>query len=240
MFKVAICDDTPEYRLSTKALLEEWAAARSVSLLIDCFDDGDALLSALSRRSYDVILLDVIMPMLSGIDTCMEIRKENRQTRIVFLSVSPEFGVDAFRVRANNYLLKPLNHDRLYELMDEYAAETTGSEHFIMAKTANMVQKVPIHSISHLEAQDKHVLLFTNSDDVLSITTPLNQLSKVLNIPCFFQCHRSYIVNMNHIRTCTKNTLTMHSGHTIPISRNCAKEFQETYFSFLFGKAGDP
>lgn len=239
MIRIALCDDTDEYLQQTKQLLTLWGSLHEKKLLIDCFDNGDTLLSTLSKQHYDLIFLDIIMPMLSGIDTCADIRKENKQVQIIFMSVSPEFGVDAFRVRANHYLLKPVKKEQLFALMDEYLAECDDSQQFIVARTPNMVRRVPFRTIRYLEAQDKQILIFADRSEILTVTTPLHQLAKELNDPCFFQCHRSYVVNMNFIRSYTKNTVIMENGQALPISRGCAKEFQNAYFAFLFGKAGD-
>lgn len=239
MIRIALCDDTDEYRQQTRQLLEQWGSHHNHNLLIDCFDNGDALLNSLNKQPYDLIFLDIIMPMLSGIDTCAEIRRENKQVRIIFLSVSPEFGVDAFRVRANHYLLKPVQKEQLFGLLDEYLAETDSDQQFLVARTPNMIRKVPFSSIRYLEAQDKQILIFTDGSEILSVTIPLHQLAQELRDPRFFQCHRSYIVNMNYIHSYTKNTVTMENGQTLPVSRSCAKEFHDAYFAFLFGKAGD-
>ena len=239
MITIAVCDDTPQYQQETVALLEQWGKEKNVLVKIDQFDNGDSLLHALTHQVYDLIFLDIIMPMFSGIDTCAEIRRENRQTKIIFLSVSPEFGVDAFRVKANGYLLKPLKPAALFALMDEHLAEQEEPDSFLLARSTSMVRKVPLRTITHLEAQNKHILIYTSDGNILTVTTPLHQLQPQLNAPYFFQCHRSYIINMNYIRTLSKNELTMSDGCSIPISRNCSKDLQNAYFTFLFGKAGD-
>ena len=81
MIRIAVCDDTSEYLQQTVSLLEQWSAQKEVAVKIDTFDNGDSLLSSLAHQSYDLILLDIIMPMVSGIDVCAEIRKENKQTK---------------------------------------------------------------------------------------------------------------------------------------------------------------
>jgi DNA-binding LytR/AlgR family response regulator len=239
MIRIAVCDDSSEYLQQTTALLEQWGTQKELPLKVDAFDNGDSLLSSLVHQSYDLILLDIIMPMLSGIDTCEEIRKENQQTKIVFLSVSPEFGVDAFRVKANGYLLKPLEEEAFFRVLDDCLLDTSKDGGFLVAKSASVIRKVPLNDICYVEAQNKQVLIYSSDGSILTVTTPLHQLSQQLEPPRFFQCHRSYIVNLDHIRSFSKNELTLPNGHTIPISRNCAKEFHDTYFAFLFGKAGD-
>ena len=239
MIRIAVCDDTSEYLQQTVSLLEQWSAQKEVAVKIDTFDNGDSLLSSLAHQSYDLILLDIIMPMFSGIDACAEIRKENKQTKIVFLSVSPEFGVDAFRVKANGYLLKPLEQAAFYSVLEEQLLDTPEDSGFLIAKSASMLRKVPLDNVCYVEAQNKRVLVYTIDGNALTITTPLRLLSQQLELPRFFQCHRSYIVNMDHIRSFSKNELTLPNGQTIPVSRNCAKELHDAYFAFLFGKAGD-
>lgn len=239
MIRIAVCDDTPEFLQQSIALLEQWGQEKGLSVKLDGFDNGDALLNALSHQSYDFIFLDIIMPMLSGIDTCQEIRKENRHTKVIFLSVSSEFGVDAFRVKANGYLLKPINFQALSDLLEEFLLEMEESSGYLIAKSASIMRKVPLDNVCFAEAQNKNILIYTTDGSTLTVTEPLHQLAQQLTAPCFYQCHRSYIVNMNHIRSFSKNELTLPGDHIIPVSRNCAKEFQSAYFSFLFGKAGD-
>lgn len=239
MIRLAVCDDTIEYLEQTVALLEQWGKQKQLALIIDRFDNGDALLSALAHRSYDLILLDIIMPMFSGIDTCAEIRRENKQTKIVFLSVSPEFGIDAFRVKANGYLLKPTTPETLFPVLEECLTQAEESAGFLLARSQSMVKRVALEEICYVEAQNKRVLIVVGDGSELTTATPLHQLAEQLTQPCFFQCHRSYIVNMNFVHSFTRNELTMSNGCIIPVSRNCAKEFHTAYFSFLFGKAGE-
>ena len=149
MITIAVCDDTVQFMQQTVDLLEQWSKEKKTAIKVDTFDNGDSLLNSLSHQAYDLIFLDIIMPMLSGIDTCAEIRKENRQTKIIFLSVSPEFGVDAFRVKANGYLLKPLAPSALFTLMDEYLTEKRESGRFLIARSMSMVRKVPLDTITY-------------------------------------------------------------------------------------------
>ena len=239
MIRIAVCDDAEQYQQQTVALLQQWSTEKDITITVDCFDNGDSLLQSLGHLPYDLVFLDIIMPMFSGIDTCAEIRKENKLTKIILLSVSPEFGVDAFRVKANGYLLKPLKQESLFAVMDEYMQEKDENSGFLIAKSMSMVRKVPLQTICYVEAQNKHVLIYTSDGTTLTLTTPLHHLVEQLDSQSFFQCHRSYIINMNHIRSLSKSEVTMSNSCAIPVSRNCAKELHDAYFLFLFGKAGE-
>ena len=97
MLRVAICDD----------------------MFIDLFSDGDSLMVSHIARPFDIILRDIIMPMLNGIDTAAEIRKLDKSVKIVFLTSSAEFAVDSYKVHADNYLLKPVDPESLYSCLDD-------------------------------------------------------------------------------------------------------------------------
>jgi DNA-binding LytR/AlgR family response regulator len=175
---IAVTSRICQFHDSTEEILCQ-SKEKKTAIKVDTFDNGDSLLNSLSYQPYDLIFLDIIMPMLSGIDTCAEIRKENRQTKIIFLSVSPEFGVDAFRVKANGYLLKPIEPNALSKIMNEYLAERKSSSRYLIAKTMSMIRKVPLHTISYMEAQNKRILLYTVDGNTLSIPFRITNRSAV-------------------------------------------------------------
>ena len=85
MLRVAICDDMAEFLQSARALVAQWEN-RHDDLQVELFEDGDALINAHTAKPFDIILLDVVMPLLNGIDTAAEIRKKDRAVKIVFLT----------------------------------------------------------------------------------------------------------------------------------------------------------
>lgn len=112
MLRIAICDDMSEFLLSTKIQLEQWKD-KPEELIIELFNNGDSLIEAHIANPYDIIFLDVLMPLLNGIETASEIRKHDRSVKIVFLTSTSAFAVDSYTVHADNYLLKPVAQDKL-------------------------------------------------------------------------------------------------------------------------------
>lgn len=239
MLRIAICDDMPEFLRETSDLICRWQN-RPEFFTVETFSDADALIAAHAGKPFDILFLDVVMPLLSGIEAAREIRQTDRSVKIVFLTSSAEFAVESYTVKADNYLLKPVSPEALFRCLDELQSDILDNSRCIIAKSATSVQRVPFRDIEYIEAQNKQVLFSLASGGSISSTEPLYSLeNKLLLSDGFFKCHRSYIVNLQRIETYTPKEIRMRSGFRIPISRSCQKEFESAYFEYLFGKAGD-
>lgn len=239
MLRIAICDDMPDFMEQAAQCIQSWPR-RPSGLVVQTFPDADALIGAHCRSPFDIILLDVVMPLLGGIEAAGEIRQQDKSVKIVFLTSSPEFAVDSYSVKASAYLLKPLEPGRLYACLDELAEEIRQSARFILIRARHAVHRVPLQEIEFLEADNKCIHFSLADGTVLTSAEPLYQYeSKLLLSDGFFKCSRSYIVNLYRINSFTAKEIRMQSGYRIPISRNFQKEFETAYFTALFGKAGE-
>lgn len=239
MLKIAICDDNITFLTQIRISLEQWNR-HSEPMLISTFSDGDSLIHAHSAAPFDIIFLDVVMPLLNGISTAWEIRETDKVVKIVFLTSSPEYAVDSYRVKASNYLLKPVSRDALLRCMDELFQELRKQTRSLAIKTTGAVHQVDIDSIEYMEAQNKKVLFVLTDGRTITSVDPLYIFEQKLTADDgFFKCSRSYIVNIHRIATYTQKEVRMRSGARIPISRSCQREFEAAYFAAIFGKAGD-
>jgi len=239
MLRIAICDDSPDFLTQIESEINLWKT-KPQGLFIKCFTDGDALISAHTASPFDIILLDVVMPLFNGIETAREIRMHDKSVKVIFLTSSPEFAVESYTVKANNYLLKPVDTSALHRCLDELVTELRQASRSITVKSSNAVHRIELGSIEYIEAQNKHIIFaLTDGKNISSIDPLYTYESKLLLSDGFFKCHRSYIVNIYHIDTHTQKEVKTRSGRRIPISRSCQKEFEEAYFLTLFGEAGE-
>lgn len=239
VIRVAICDDMTDFLHSAKTLVAQWQN-KPDDLSVETFEDADALINAHTAKPFDIILLDVVMPLLNGIDAAAEIRKTDRTVKIVFLTASPEFAVASYTVKADNYLLKPVSREQLYLCLDELYVDILNSAKCITARDMSAVYRIELRNIEYLEAQRKQILFALSDGSTIKTHDPLYSFEgQLLLEDGFFKCHRSYIVNLHRINTYTPKEVVMRSGYRIPISRSCQKEFEKAYFTTLFGKAGE-
>lgn len=237
--RIAVCDDNNVFLNQINDILLSWPD-RPEQTVVSLFSDGDALISAHHTTPFDVILLDVVMPLLNGIQTARELRESDGSVRIIFLTSSPEFAVDSYTVKASNYLLKPVERDRLYDCLSELLLELQEKAKTITIKGVNIVHRVELERIEYLEAQNKHVLVTMTDGRSFLSQEPLYAFEdRLLLDDGFYKCNRSYIVNIHQIDTYTRKEIQMHSGCKISISRKCQHDFEAAYFSAIFRKAGD-
>ena len=239
MLRIAVCDDMNCHIEEIQKLLQQWPN-RPAHLHVETFTDADALLAAHSSNPYHILLLDVIMPLFNGIEAAREIRQQDKTVKIVFMTTSPEFAVDSYTVKANHYLLKPVNPQQFFTCLDELVEAMRERPKQMVIKSAKAFHQVQIDDIEYLEAQNKRVLFaFSNGNTITAVEPLYSYENQLLLSDGFFKCSRSYIVNIHHISTYSQKEIVMRSGCRISISRNCHKEFENAYFEVLFGKAGE-
>lgn len=240
MVRIAICDDSPAFLRQTKFMIDHWDTPAAPGIVTELFEDADALLLAHSKNPFDIILLDIVMPLLSGIDAARELREKDKAVKIVFLTSSTEFAIDSYSVKASNYLLKPVNPDSLFACMDELIAELQSVTKYIAVKSADAVHRIALSDIAYIEAQLKHAAFYLRDHRMLESTEPFHSYESTLTLEDgFFKCHRSYIVNIHHIDNYSHSEVVMRSGHRIPVARSCQKNFEAAFFQVVFGKVGD-
>lgn len=235
MLRIAICDDMPEFLRQTRRIIEHWDD-KPDNLYIETFEDADSLLTSHHNKPFDIILLDIVMPLLNGLDAAKEIRQTDTNVKIVFLTHSSEYAVDSYTVKAHNYLLKPINTKALFQCLSELYEEIAQQAKFLTIRSTTAVHRIMLQDIEVIEAHQKHTLLSLSNGSVIEAVEPLYFFEeKLLGDVEFYKCHRSYIVNLYRIKTYTQNELLMHCGYRIPISRSAHKNFEAAYFSLLFG-----
>jgi len=173
MLRIAICDDEERCLSDTKRMLLSWSVETSSQTQIDCFDNGDSLVRENDSVRYDIIFLDIVMPLLNGMDTAKELRHRDKTVKIVFLTSSPEFALQSYSVKATDYCLKPITYQKLKEVVDNCAAINRQDPENLTLKTVGGYQKIYLHDIEYIEAQNKRVFFFLRSGKAVEVIQPL-------------------------------------------------------------------
>ena len=234
MVKIAICDDETEFLDILSESLSSWCRAHQLTLQLYRFTNGDELISAHRAYGMDLILLDMIMPLLSGMDTARELRQHDPHVPIIFLTSSPEFALESYEVRTFWYLLKPLDEVRFHAVLDSwYEVHKASMAHFA-ARTDSGYQSIYFQDVEYLEAQNKNVLVTLKDGSVISIKEPFHQCETIFTVEKgFYKCHRSYIAALSCVEKFGKTSLFTKSGAQIPISRDNYANFKDVYFLSL-------
>lgn len=235
--RIALCDDRPDQLENLHSMILAW---NGEYVSVSCYDNGDALLQAHRTTPFDIIFLDILMPLLNSMETARELRQSDKTVRLVFLTASSDFAVEAFSVKASNYLLKPLDPEKLHRCLEELSEELHTFTRKICIRGIHAMHQIPVEDIEYIESQNKRILFVLSNGETILSGEPLYAYEEKLTLEDgFFKCSRSFIVNIHRIDTFTAKEIRTRSGARIPISRSCHREFEDAYFSVLFGKAGD-
>jgi DNA-binding LytR/AlgR family response regulator len=116
--KIAICDDSAEELQKIHDHTKEYAQEHTLDVHITSYSHPDALLLASDQNAFDLYILDIIMPMISGIEVGKHLRKQNPESQIIYVTSSSEYAVNAFAIGAAHYLIKPFSKASFAEAMD--------------------------------------------------------------------------------------------------------------------------
>lgn len=234
--KIAICDDEEQYIHTLCPLLEKWAKQHDITLTIYPFTNGDELIDAHKNKCMDLIILDVIMPLLNGINTARELRENDPDVPIIFLTSSKEFAVDSYEVKAFHYLIKPVDTRKLFDVLENFLKIQKRPKKSFVAQTTDGFYRILFDDVDYLEAQNKRVLVHLSNGRTIHICELFSKCAEVFAPENgFYHCHRSYIVNLKNVESFSRTEITTCHHATIPISRNRYASFKDSYFNRMFG-----
>ena len=238
--RLAICDDDRLCREALEGLLEQYKEEHYKLLSIHSYDSA-AMLADDAQRSggYDIYILDVLMPGLNGIELGMQLRKQDRNCRIFYLSSSRDYAVDAFKVKASDYLIKPVDRDELFRLLDEtilHFSEREGKS--VIIRTRDSSVKLSLDSIQYAALEGKAVVYHLINGDTLEgvgIRTAFAEaVQELLQDKRFMLCGTSMAVNLSHVSAVESEALIFRNGKKLFISKRAGRELRSGWTDFWF------
>lgn len=242
MLNIAFCDNDVSH---LKQFGEYFNAFRGscpeTELSAEYFSDPYRLVESLEKgNTFQIYLLDILMPSMNGICLADEIRSHSEDALIIFISSSPDFALDSFHVYPFQYLVKPVSRDDFFEVIGR-GIKRCGSRpaKSITFKTPEGITTLPFHSIEYIEYRN-HVLYFYKTDRTMiasiHIRIPFDQaVASLLEDERFLHPHKSYLVNLDSVRKYTLKEFVLSTGAQIPISQKCSRDVKQAYFRYLAG-----
>lgn len=231
MLHIAICDD--DLILSKTLYQFILETYRDIDLFIDQYHTGEEFLNKIvsSNKNYDLLLLDIEMEKLSGIEVAKELKKLAPKTYIVFITSHDEFATVGYEVSAFRYLVKPIKKPKLIEAIEAVKTELL-SQKSITVHNRDGEYVILIRDILYLEAQNQDILIYTIEQQLLHRGN-LNDYEQQLSKDQFYRIHRSYLVNMRFVKSYTKVDVTLSGGIILPLSRLRFKDFTTFFREFV-------
>lgn len=238
MIHIAICDDSKQERQILAALFKRYQELHATPLQIHIFQNGFSLLDAIDQgKRFDITILDILMPGENGIEIARNIRASGTDTEIIFLTSSPEYAVDSYEVKAQNYLLKPVTEEKFFASIDSILAELDEKDtaRFIIYTTEKQYSRIRVSSLVYGEVTHRTITLHLADQTMISAVMTFTEFQDILKAyPDFIYPHRSYAVNMNYIQYVTKSDIILTDGQKIPLSRNNYTKISEQFLNFAY------
>ncbi len=230
--RFAVCDDEEKFRVQARDMIDKLAG--SLDVIVDVYEDGRALLDAFDKNPYDVLFLDIEMPAMDGITLARKLRERSDNIYIVFLTGHVEYALEGYEVNALRYLTKPVQEDKLREVI-RFVMDKNTSKRQVMIKEDGEEMLLNVADIIYLEAQNQYVMIYTTEGEHL-IRYNISDFEEKLKNDGFFRCHRGYLVSLAKVKKLVKSDVLMEGPDgdiSIPVSRSNVKPLKEALYSYV-------
>ncbi|WP_369282021.1 LytR/AlgR family response regulator transcription factor [Oscillibacter sp. GMB15532] len=229
--RVAICDDSVHDAELVCALLREHFEKNDFAGELYTFFSGEALAQAFAADPFDVVFLDIYMGGMNGLETAQRLREIDRDFSLVFITTSKDHALDSFSIGTNDYVVKPIKREEIDRAFVRCREVFLKNGRFIEVVSNRMKRKVPLNQILFMEVYGKEVLIHTAAGTIKA-ALPLDELEKMVT-GTFLRCHRSYIVNLNHVEAIGQDDFRMRDGSLVPLRQRGRTELRDAYADFL-------
>ena len=217
MLKIIACDDDVAFLDRLHRMIDRWSTETGTAVDVALVTRGEDLLARHAASRADIILLDMIMPLVNGMDTARELRQADTAVRLVFLTSSPEFALESYEVRAFDYLLKPYREEKLFQLADELRRVLFRAEPELDVRIARQTVQLPLRKIQYAMSQNHYVRVVTDDGECRAVST-FAQVEQLLRAQeNFLVCNRGVILNMDKVLRLDGDAFEMLDGTHLPV-----------------------
>lgn len=231
MIKIAICEDEKYQQELLKAHIEQIFKELSVKYSLDVFNSGEELLENYPK-DIDIVFLDIQLNEINGMDTARKIRISDNKVEILFITSLIEYVLEGYEVRAYRYLIKPVKYDDLKEYIINCIKEVDIKNKYIMVKEQGSRIKIDINEITYIEVQKENLTIHT-LNQIYKIKGTLSNIEKEINCSRFYRCHKSFLVNLEHVKSIKQYASILENSEEVPVSRYRFKETKDKFFDLI-------
>ena len=231
VIRVAVIEDDRRSLAHIKDLLRCFEEENACRFEIVEYRDGDEIVENY-RADYDFLLMDIELPLLSGMSAAEEIRKRDADVGIIFVTNSTQYAIRGYRVGALDYLVKPVDYASFAETMKRALLHRrTRKDQFLMLNTRGGRQKVRIRSIRYVEVRD-HDLTYHTLEGDIEIRGTFREAEQRLTPEGFFRCNKGLLINMEYVDGVDGLDVCMGSDR-IRLGNNRKKAFMDALNQYM-------
>lgn len=235
IINIALCDDNKESLNSYSTLIKN--IKTKYQLNITLFENGNNLLDVLETNAnfFNVIILDVEMPYINGIELSKKIRDIGYRNEIIFLTDFIDYAFEAFDSYPLQYLHKKnLSNEKLEDVLKKsFALQDKKQSEVFTATMKGETKIIPYSKIYYFEAQGRYINIYYESNKKFEFISTINDLETKLPKDRFTRVHRSYIINLLYLESFQIPYLRLKNEKMIPIGITRVKYVKEKFSEYL-------
>lgn len=232
MLYIALVDDNP-YDLSELAGHLASLKTMGIRAEVISYSSGlDLIADCQNGRRFHLIVLDMLMEVIDGIETARRIRKLDSSVPLLIVTGTVQYALEGYTVNAWRYLMKPVDHDVFLKEVVEILTlqEKSSANHFIVSNESG-ITKVKLDDILYFESELHTIKLVTITSEHL-FRGAMYDIESRLKTENFLRVHKSFIVNMKYVKNIFKNELLMENGARVLISKHKSHDFYEKLMNY--------
>lgn len=230
--RLAIVDDEEVFRLQVADSILSLYGRENASCFL--YSDGSELVRTIEDGfALDAIFLDIEMKELDGMATAKVIRKYSKDVPIIFLTSHTEMAMEGYEVEAFRFLSKPVNKDKMLETLKDLEKKLKTDEKIVLRKEGEEII-YPVSELIYVEAANNSVRFEFKRDTVelrMKFAAAIQMVDEVSGDFC--KCHRSYYVNLAHVKKIGAADITMDNGTVLPVARSAAADTKKRLFEYV-------
>ena len=215
-----MCDDI----LTQNGIAHRVVPFASATALDACLREGE--------KSFDLLILDIAMEGETGMELARELRRRGDRTSIVFATGCEEYLEEGYGVQPVHFLLKPVSSERLEEAL-RVDWDLNHRPKTVTLQKGDRSLCLPISDILYVETGVKHNVRIATPQRVHVFPATLTYMGQVLPTERFVQCHKSYLVNLEHVAEVGRASVVLDTGEELPVGRKYGKDCQSAFVTFL-------
>lgn len=238
MLRIALCDDEENQLNQAAAMLNAYLISRpDLSGQVELFHGGSSLLARMEEAGgFDLYVLDILMPELSGIDTGRRLRALGDGGEIIFLTSSNDFAADSYDVHAFFYLLKPVNEGKLFQVLDAAVENLKRRRNSaVVVTTADGPQRILLEHIRYVERVGRFIRYYCTDSTIDSQTIRITfreAVAPLLADRRFCLCGASFVLNFQHVAGVKGQSALLDNGQAVILPRTSATEFKKAWGNY--------
>ena len=227
-FNIAICDDEINIASSLKNQVEQFFSESEHTAEVSTFSSAEAFLFDYEENNaYDILLLDVEMKNMDGIQLAKKLRRDGFNGEIIFITSHFEFCGEGYEVDALHYLIKPVSVSKLNEVIGKAVEKLLVEPPSVIINCDGETVKLYERDIIYIEAYLHYITIYTEKN-VYRVKENISSFEKKLS-NTFYKTHRSYLVSLKHITRIARTSVTVKGNKELPLSRGKYDEINRAF-----------